>query len=517
MAQARSDLPHVFAPAILLVGFSVFWFADAIADPDLWGHIRFGQDIIRTGSVLQTDVYSYRTSGQRWVNHEWLSEVIFAGVYGVSGPIGLVVFKLLISILLVGICYVHLRRSGAGPYCSVVLLVVVSIPFRMGLGTVRPHVFTYLCFLLELLILAMTATATIRWLWLLPALFAIWINLHGGVLAGVGVLGIWIVVRVIAGWWRNRAGIEHRLMSTFHLGLIGLACLGALLINPYGSELVVFLLRTGTVSRPEISEWVPISLVSLPGQIYLGLLAIGIAGLVASRRRPAPQAILIFSVAAALPLFSNRHYPLFALTLVVLAGGPMADVWNRWRRPGWASFGHPRVLAAVSVFVALLLMALSITRFGCIRIEPFYFGFPARAVALLKHNAVHGNMAVPFDWGEYVLWHLGPGIKVSIDGRRETVYSDEAYHQARDFERGEGDWSALLKTSRTDLVLASARSPIARLLSLTAGWIPLYRDTFCILFVRDGLYDIERLARSQVPNLPDDGGRLCFPAPGRAD
>ncbi len=46
-----------------------------------------------------------------------------------------------------------------------------------------------------------------------------------------------------------------------------------------------------------------------------------------------------------------------------------------------------------------------------------------RAVALLKQSGAGGNMAVPFDWGEYVLWHLGPAIKVSIDGRRETLYS----------------------------------------------------------------------------------------------
>ncbi len=66
-------------------------------------------------------------------------------------------------------------------------------------------------------------------------------------------------------------------------------------------------------------------------------------------------------------------------------------------------------------------------------------------------------MAVPFDWGEYVLWHLGPRVKVSIDGRRETVYSDEMYRQYRDFEQGTGVWDALLKTSKTDLVLAAER------------------------------------------------------------
>src|SRR5207248_600661 len=103
---------------------------------------------------------------------------------------------------------------------------------------------------------------------------------------------------------------------------------------------------------------------------------------------------------------------------------------------------------------SLLLMALSVPRFGCIRVEPGYFPFPARAVAWLKQSGIRGNVAVPFDWGEYVLWHLGPGIRVSIDGRRETIYSDKAYRQSLDFERGTGVWDALLKTAPTDLVLA---------------------------------------------------------------
>jgi hypothetical protein len=29
-----------------------------------------------------------------------------------------------------------------------------------------------------------------------------------------------------------------------------------------------------------------------------------------------------------------------------------------------------------------------------------------------------------FNWGEYAIWHLGPRLRVSIDGRRETVYSE---------------------------------------------------------------------------------------------
>jgi len=47
------------------------------ADADLWGHVRFGLDILSAGHVPSVDPYSF-TSDVMWVNHEWLAEVLFA-------------------------------------------------------------------------------------------------------------------------------------------------------------------------------------------------------------------------------------------------------------------------------------------------------------------------------------------------------------------------------------------------------------------------------------------------------
>jgi hypothetical protein len=515
--MTRFHFSVLLGPFALVIGFSSFWFSDTIADPDLWGHIRFGQDVLRTGSIVQADVYSYRTGNQPWINHEWLSEVIFAALYDLGGAAGLIGFKVLVSVLLLGLSYAHLRRGGLEPYCAAALLLLISIPFRLGLGTIRPQIFTYLFFLFELLLLKRAEWFGAHWLWMLPVLFGIWVNLHGGVLAGVGVLGVWSAVRMVARPRDDASRPVRRLRLFLHLVLIGLACALALCLNPYGAGLVSFLLRTATVPRPEIREWLPLSLMSLPGQLYLLLLVIGIAGLVGSRRRPTPESILIFSVTALLTLVSNRHYPLFALALVVMGGEHIADAWNHWRRPSGNHRGRGGWTATVNVFGSLVLVALSFPRFSCIRVEPFYFAFPARAVALLKQSGLSGNMAVPFDWGEYVLWHLGPRVKVSIDGRRETIYSDEAYQRSRDFERGTGAWDSLLKTTTTDLVLAQNGSPTANLMSRSDGWVPLYQDKFCLIFARAALPSLAQIVDQPIPALPDNGNGLCFPAPARAD
>src|SRR5262249_15704235 len=42
----------------------------------------------------------------------------------------------------------------------------------------------------------------------------------------------------------------------------------------------------------------------------------------------------------------------------------------------------------------------------------------------LKDQAAAGRLVLPYSWGHYAIWHLGPRLRVSIDGRRETIYSD---------------------------------------------------------------------------------------------
>ena len=62
------------------------------------------------------------------------------------------------------------------------------------------------------------------------------------------------------------------------------------------------------------------------------------------------------------------------------------------------------------------------------------------AAEALKASGAHGRLITWFNWGEYALWHLWPNLKVSTDGRRETVYSMRMLQEQYDiaFGRQEG-------------------------------------------------------------------------------
>ncbi len=145
---------------------------------------------------------------------------------------------------------------------------------------------------------------------------------------------------------------------------------------------------------------------------------------------------------------------------------------------------------------------------SCIVVDPA--DYPTRAVAALRASGVAGNVAVFFEWGNYVLWHLGPGVKVSMDPRREMVYSDAVYRENERFTRGTGDWEAVLRRERTDMALVSKSFPMFNLVSLLPGWTLVSEDGVGGLFARRGSPLAERLRRADAALRPGPDGRECF-------
>src|ERR1700760_4005608 len=81
-ADMVSVLQAVFSfPAMLgvaLVG-RVFYEARVFfVDPDLWWHIKVGQDILATHRWPTVDPYSFTAAGQPWIAYEWLGDVLLA-------------------------------------------------------------------------------------------------------------------------------------------------------------------------------------------------------------------------------------------------------------------------------------------------------------------------------------------------------------------------------------------------------------------------------------------------------
>ena len=166
------------------------------ADPDLFGHLTFGREIVHALAVHRSDPYSF-ASDIPWVNHEWLAEAIMWLAYAAGGAPGLVALKLLMAaiagaLLLATWAPYRLRlvpREG--------LLFVIALAAWPQLVSARPQMFSIAAFAWLLYELERFRRGDDWPLWRLPVIFALWVNLHGGWLVGAGVLVIVTAVALI--------------------------------------------------------------------------------------------------------------------------------------------------------------------------------------------------------------------------------------------------------------------------------------------------------------------------------
>jgi hypothetical protein len=285
----------------------------------------------------------------------------------------------------------------------------------------------------------------------------------------------------------------------------------ALLLNPNGVTHILFLLETTLIPRPEIVEWAPIAISSVVGIAYLALVAVVGFGLARSRRELDLSLVVPMVIVMVTLLLAERHLQLFVPAVIVLGAPYIARVLGR------AADGAPESRAAIAVLlvVAIATSLFSVGRVAvaspCPTLDARMFVFPTRGVQALREAGVTGNAVVPFNWGQFIIWHLGPDLKVSGDGRRETVYSQEVHQANLDFANGEGDWDRILDYAPADLVIQVTGTPGAQLIAGREGWEVVYQDDVATVAAPDGT--VPTITGDM--DVPADGHGLCFPAEAR--
>ena len=184
---------------------------------DTWWQLRAGADMWASGRVLLTDTYSHTASGAFWPNHEWLSQVIFYGLYRLGG---LPLLSLFAAALIVTAWIITWNLAGGPVLRRLADSSPAARPGQRTLGAAAARV------LAALPAAGRVAHPRRRYFWLIP-LFCLWANCHGGVL-----LGLVVSAAALAAALFHEPRPRGR-----HVKIIGLAfagCVAAVTMTPLG-------------------------------------------------------------------------------------------------------------------------------------------------------------------------------------------------------------------------------------------------------------------------------------------
>ena len=446
-------------------------------DYDLWARLIAGMGVVDGGGVLKADFLSY-TPVHTWYDHEWGSGVIFYLFLKILGPYSLIILE---SILFFGIFFVITKiiqlRTNEKPYNIIFYIFPVMALAQNFNNPIRCHLFTFLLFSIYIYILELARRGKNKPLILIPPLIILWNNLHGGVLAGLGLLFIYTLGELL-----NRKPFKKYLITL-------LISIPMLIINPWGSDYIKFLLMAGTMKRPDVAEWWGIfSKVHIFGLIPFKLFMLAIIGietvtLIKTKAESFTMwwnkldktKYLLLLITLYLAVTKVKLLPFFVITGTIFGYEDFYRLIAKISLPEWKN----RVLYAVLIFMTLFSLAVK-----DISIPVNFYAYPVKEIEFVKINNIKGKLLINFGLGSYASYKLYPNNLIYMDGRYEEVYYEGMVPLLKKFYLVLPYWEEVLEKYPPDLMIIENDYPIFGVLKKSDTWAIIYEGKRFGVFVK---------------------------------
>jgi hypothetical protein len=381
-----------------------------------------------------------------WANAPVLAEVVSGRMATAFGERGLYLLQILAVVFAFTVLAQTMRRAGATDGGRAAVLLLVAVGSVGAVAVARLQLFSVALFAVLIAILNRSREdRDTRRLWWLPVLFALWANLHGGVLVGVGVTAIYLAFE------------RFRRQPAWTVALLG-ASLAALFLTPALLDTPDYFLgiMRSEAARQGAGLWAPLS--TSPLDLAFVVVATMLVAL-ARRGRPHRWEIAAGFTLAALTVHTARS----GLWLLMVLAVPAAR--------GFRVEGRLRPVTAWAVATVLI---------ACVVIGVARGPLPVGADAALIHSTIvragSGPVLAQDVLGEQVV--LGGGrvlISNPLDAFRRE---DQRLYLAWTSGKPEGD--ILLRRAR--VVLVHARSRAARRIAAAPHFREVARDDNAILY-----------------------------------
>lgn len=398
---------------------------------DYWWYLRLGKDILSNRAIPQVDTFSFTVAGQPVVYFSWLSGVIFYLV-NQAGGITLTVFcRGVLLAIFYGTIWAVCRGIGAGPKLAS-LVTLLAILAGSNNWAVRPQLLAYPLFGVALWWLVKWEAGERRYLWLLPLLSLLWVNLHPSFLLLFLLVGAQLV-----GEKRDRKTLALLLAAMFL----------ASLANPRGPlawEDIILTIRNPSNAGFSV-EWGPPVNQGWQMRVFFGwLVAFPLLVALSSRRLNLTQ--WLWFLGFGWMALSGMRYVIWFLAILALLSAQLLQPWlgKRIDRP-------PRkIRPATNLPVSAILLVLPMLALPGVR-ETWWANSPpaltedtpvAAAGWLTEHPELPGPMWSDYAYASYLIYAL-PERPVWIDTRFHQ-YPPEQWEKYLEISEAAPGWEGLL-------------------------------------------------------------------------
>jgi hypothetical protein len=509
-----SGLINTVIVVAVAIYFSLFFLHEGyFTNLDQAKLVKYGEVILEQGRVFSVNLFSYTAPDYPFINHHWGVGVIFYLIHWVSGLEGLTVAVMLINLL--AMLWMLYMAKHSGNLRIGILIVLFMFPLLTARPQPRPEMFSLLFFVLNITLLHAWYNRKLpdKFLWALPLMQLIWVNLHILFYFGLFLQGVMLLQLML-----HQGKRQH--LRFF--AIIFFAGIAATFINPaFAKGLFYPLLIMGDI-RYAVSENMTlfqvyelkrdtVEIYHIEASILLALLFLWYW--IKNPKQLRTHLYLFIWLTAFLVLFfwKVRANVFFAYLMVLVALHIADSIPAAGRRKA----GRIALVATLLVVIVARLFLYNLY-------DPYKDGFLKPGLGLDEKmaggadyfikNELKGPIFNNFDIGDYLIYHLYPQEKVFVDGRPEAYppefFSDKLVPAL--FEQRK--WLDLNYEYKFNVVFLGYHTQVlgfVQRLFYDDGWFLAYRDEYTIIFLRRGrendhLVRRELLQRSTLREIEEN-------------
>lgn len=457
-------------------------------DQDLGRHLLTGKIITQSFHVPAINLFSYTYPTFPFINHHWLSEVVFYNLTTITGTSGLFLLSLFLIITAWGLV-AHRALRKAHPLIFL-LLSTIYLRILFERTDIRPELFSFLFLATTVTILYRYKEKFTKLIFLLIPLELLWVNMHIYFPIGILVTLLFLIDNLVTSR-KNLFNPQTKILVVIFI-FMGLTTL----LNPHGLSGATYPFRVFENYGYSIEEnQNPFFLLSLgfskPSLLYLEL-AVGIVlvAFLGAFKKTRLIDWLLFVVFTAVAFNAVRNFPLFVFATFIPAIKSLSELFLTSLK----LLTPQKRLVIIRLAYFLVLIFILWQGRTVLTLHPLGFGFTENVKAALtffEKEELHGPIFNNFDIGSYIEYRLYPDEKVFIDGRPEAYPASFIQDTYRKMQTDPSLFAKVSKkyTFNTIVFAHTDQTPWAevflRSIVHNPEWMTVYLDPTMIILVRD--------------------------------